>query len=40
MTAYVVTYGADAETPIPATTNKPGRAIKVGSEPNAVAIKP
>ena len=40
VTAYVVNYGFGTVTPISTATNKPGKAIKVGDEPFAIAITP
>src|SRR6516162_9162751 len=40
VTVYVVNYGSDSVTPIPAATNKAGTPITVGSEPGAIAITP
>ena len=36
--AYVVSLGADTVTPISTATNRPGRPIKVGVHPYAIAI--
>ena len=40
VTVYVVNYGSDSVTPIPAATNKAGPPITVGSEPGPIAITP
>jgi hyaluronoglucosaminidase len=39
-TAYVVSIGAGTVTPISTATNTPGRPIKVGAHPFAIAITP
>src|ERR1022692_3990168 len=40
VTAYVVNQGSGTVTPINTATGKPGKAIKVGNSPGAIAITP
>jgi YVTN family beta-propeller protein len=40
VTAYIVNNGSDTVTPIRTATKTAGKAIKVGSEPDAIAITP
>ncbi len=40
VTAYVVNYDLGVVTPISTATGKPGKAIRVGANPFAIAITP